>query len=238
MLKGKVAIITGATGALGRVVARKLVQNEAKIVVLYRTEKVLDELHQFLGELGSNVTGFEGDATVSQSVQGLVKKAIDEHGHVDILLNIVGAYSGGKILADTDEELWDRMMAVNLKSAFLCSKAVLPHMMERKYGKIVNISARTAVQRGSRARSGAYAVSKAGIVTLTEALAEEIKEYGIQVNCIMPSVIDTQANRKMFPKADFSKWVDPEEIAEVVLFLVSDTSKPMSGASIPVYGRA
>lgn len=238
MLKDKVAIVTGATGALGRVVTRKLAQNEAKIVALYRTEEALDELHLFLGDLGSHVTGFEGDATVSQSVQGLVKRAIDEHGHVDILLNIVGAYSGGKNLADTDEELWDKMMAVNLKSAFLCSKAVLPHMMERRYGKIVNISAKTAVQRGSRARSGAYAVSKAGIVTLTEALAEETKDHGVQVNCILPSVIDTEANRKMFPKADFTKWVDPEEIAEVILFLVSDTSKPTSGASIPVYGRA
>jgi NAD(P)-dependent dehydrogenase (short-subunit alcohol dehydrogenase family) len=237
-LKGKVAIITGATGALGRVVTRKLAQNEAKIVVLYRTEEAFDELSRFLGDQGSSMLGFEGDATVSQSVQGLVKKAIDEYGHVDVLLNIVGGYSGGKTLADTDEELWDRMMTLNLKSAFLCSKAVLPHMMERKYGKIVNVSARTAVQRGSRARSGAYAVSKAGIVTLTEALAEETRDYGIQVNCIMPSVIDTEANRRMLPKADFSKWVDPEEIAEVVLFLASDASKPMSGASIPVYGRA
>jgi NAD(P)-dependent dehydrogenase (short-subunit alcohol dehydrogenase family) len=236
-LKGKVAIITGATGALGRVVTRKLAQNEAKIVVLYRTEEAFDELSRFLGDQGSSMLGFEGDATVSQSVQGLVKKAIDEYGHVDVLLNIVGGYSGGKTLADTDEELWDRMMTLNLKSAFLCSKAVLPHMMERKYGKIVNVSARTAVQRGSRARSGAYAVSKAGIVTLTEALAEETRDYGIQVNCIMPSVIDTEANRRMLPKADFSKWVDPEEIAEVVLFLASDASKPMSGASIPVYGR-
>jgi NAD(P)-dependent dehydrogenase (short-subunit alcohol dehydrogenase family) len=236
-LKGKVAIITGATGALGRVVTRKLAQNEAKIVVLYRTEEAFDELSRFLGDQGSSMLGFEGDATVSQSVQGLVKKAIDEYGHVDVLLNIVGGYSGGKTLADTDEELWDRMMTLNLKSAFLCSKAVLPHMMERKYGKIVNVSARTAVQRGSRARSGAYAVSKAGIVTLPEALAEETRDYGIQVNCIMPSVIDTEANRRMLPKADFSKWVDPEEIAEVVLFLASDASKPMSGASIPVYGR-
>lgn len=236
-MKGKVAIITGATGALGRVVTRKLAQNEAKIVVLYRTEEAFDELSRFLGDQGSSMLGFEGDATVSQSVQGLVKKAIDEYGHVDVLLNIVGGYSGGKTLADTDEELWDRMMTLNLKSAFLCSKAVLPHMMERKYGKIVNVSARTAVQRGSRARSGAYAVSKAGIVTLTEALAEETRDYGIQVNCIMPSVIDTEANRRMLPKADFSKWVDPEEIAEVVLFLASDASKPMSGASIPVYGR-
>jgi NAD(P)-dependent dehydrogenase (short-subunit alcohol dehydrogenase family) len=238
MLKEKVAIVTGATGALGRVVTRKLVQNGVKIVALYRKEKALDELQEFLGELGSNIIGFMGDATDSQSVQGLVQKAIDDYGNVDILLNIVGAYSGGKILADTNEKSWDRMMNVNLKSAFLCCKAVLPHMMERKYGKIVNISARTAVQRGTRARSGAYAVSKAGVITLTEALAEETKDYGIQVNCIMPSTIDTEENRRMLPKADFSKWVDPEEIAEVMLFLVSDASKPTSGASIPVYGRA
>jgi len=237
-LKDKVAIVTGATGALGRVVTRRLVQNGAKILVLYRKEKALGELYEFLGDQGPNVTGFIGDATDSQSVQAFVKKAIDEHGRIDILLNIVGAYSGGRVLVDTDEKTWDQMMNVNLKSAFLCSKAVLPHMMEQKYGKIVNVSARTAVQRGSRARSGAYAVSKAGVVTLTEALAEETKDYGIQVNCVMPSTIDTEANRRMLPKADFSKWVDPEEIAEVIMFLVSDASKPTSGASIPVYGRA
>jgi NAD(P)-dependent dehydrogenase (short-subunit alcohol dehydrogenase family) len=237
LLKDKVAIVTGATGALGRVVTRRLVQNGAKIVALYRKEKALDELREFLGDQGSSVTGVLGDATDPQSVQGLVQKAIDEHGRIDILLNIVGAYSGGKIIADTDEKTWDQMMNVNLKSAFLCSKAVLPRMMEQKYGKIVNVSARTAVQRGSRARSGAYAVSKAGVVTLTEALAEETKDQGIQVNCIMPSTIDTEANRKMLPKADFTKWVDPEEIAEVIMFLVSDASKPTSGASIPVYGR-
>jgi NAD(P)-dependent dehydrogenase (short-subunit alcohol dehydrogenase family) len=137
-----------------------------------------------------------------------------------------------------DEETWDTMMNVNLKTAFLCSKTVLPHMMERRQGKIVNVAARTAVQRGTRARSGAYAVSKAGVVTLTEALAEETRDHGIQVNCIMPSTIDTEANRRMLPKADFTKWVDPEEIAEVILFLASDASKPTSGASIPVYGRA
>ncbi len=236
-MKDKVAIVTGATGALGRVVTRRLVQNGAKVVVLYRKEKALDELHEFLGGQGSSVTGFMGDATDQQSVQGLVQKALDEHGRIDILLNIAGAYTGGKVLAETDEETWDTMMNVNLKTAFLCSRAVLPHMMERKYGKIVSVSARTAVQRGTRARSGAYAVSKAGVATLTEALAEETKDHGIQVNCIMPSTIDTEANRRMLPKADFTKWVDPEEIAEVILFLVSDASRPTSGASIPVYGR-
>jgi NAD(P)-dependent dehydrogenase (short-subunit alcohol dehydrogenase family) len=238
LLKDKVAIVTGATGALGRVVTRRLAQNGAKVVVLYRKDEALDDLKEFLGDMGSSVTGFMGDATDLQSAQSLARKAIEEHGRIDILLNIAGAYAGGKALADTDEETWDTMMNVNLKTAFLCSKTVLPHMMERRQGKIVNVAARTAVQRGTRARSGAYAVSKAGVVTLTEALAEETRDHGIQVNCIMPSTIDTEANRRMLPKADFTKWVDPEEIAEVILFLASDASKPTSGASIPVYGRA
>lgn len=237
-MKDKVAIVTGATGALGRVVTRRLAQNGAKVVVLYRKDEALDDLKEFLGDMGSSVTGFMGDATDLQSAQSLARKAIEEHGRIDILLNIAGAYAGGKALADTDEETWDTMMNVNLKTAFLCSKTVLPHMMERRQGKIVNVAARTAVQRGTRARSGAYAVSKAGVVTLTEALAEETRDHGIQVNCIMPSTIDTEANRRMLPKADFTKWVDPEEIAEVILFLASDASKPTSGASIPVYGRA
>jgi len=237
-LKDKVAIVTGATGALGRVVTRRLAQNGAKVVVLYRKDEALDDLKEYLGDMGSSVTGFMGDATDLQSAQSLARKAIEEHGRIDILLNIAGAYAGGKALADTDEETWDTMMNVNLKTAFLCSKTVLPHMVERRQGKIVNVAARTAVQRGTRARSGAYAVSKAGVVTLTEALAEETRDHGIQVNCIMPSTIDTEANRRMLPKADFTKWVDPKEIAEVILFLTSDASKPTSGASIPVYGRA
>lgn len=238
MLKDKVAIVTGSTGALGRVVTRRLGESGAKIVALYRSEEQMEKLKKYLGDLSQNVIGFKGDGTEKRSTEDLARVAIEKHGYIDILLNIVGAYSGGKTLADTDEELWDNMMNVNLKSAFLCSRAVLPHMMERKYGKIVTISARTAVQKGRRSRSGAYAISKAGIVTLTETLAEETTKHGIQVNCIMPSIIDTKANRKMFPKADFSKWVDPEEIADVILFLVSDASKPTSGASIPVYGRA
>ena len=237
-MKDKVAIVTGATGALGRVVTRRLAQNGAKVVVLYRKDEALDDLKEYLGDMGSSVTGFMGDATDLQSAQSLARKAIEEHGRIDILLNIAGAYAGGKALADTDEETWDTMMNVNLKTAFLCSKTVLPHMVERRQGKIVNVAARTAVQRGTRARSGAYAVSKAGVVTLTEALAEETRDHGIQVNCIMPSTIDTEANRRMLPKADFTKWVDPKEIAEVILFLTSDASKPTSGASIPVYGRA
>jgi NAD(P)-dependent dehydrogenase (short-subunit alcohol dehydrogenase family) len=117
------------------------------------------------------------------------------------------------------------MMNINLKSASLCSKAVLPYMMKQNYGKIVSVASRTAVEKRFRSKSGAYAVSKAGVIVLTETIAEEVKKYDINVNCIMPSIIDTADNRCNFPEADASKWVKPEDIARVLLFLVSDDSK-------------
>jgi NAD(P)-dependent dehydrogenase (short-subunit alcohol dehydrogenase family) len=157
---------------------------------------------------------------------------------VDILLNIVGVYAGGTDVVSMEESQWDSMMNVNLKSVFLCSKAVLPHMIKQNYGKIVSVSSWMAVEKGRRTRSGAYAVSKAGVVVLTETMAEEVKKYDINVNCVMPSTIDTPNNRRNFPKADFSKWVNPKNIAEVILFLVSDASKVTSGAAVPVYGKA
>lgn len=238
MLEKKVAIVTGATGALGRVVTKKLLENGVEVVALYRTEDRLEGLSEFLGDLKTGLKGFKGDATAWESVKRLVEEAFEEHGRLDILLNIAGGYAGGKTIDKTDKDEWDHMMDINLKSAFLCSKAALPYMIEGNYGKIVNVAARTAVRKGRRARSGAYAVSKAGVIVLTETIAEEAKRHDITVNCIMPSVIDTPANREMFPRADFSKWVDPDEIAEVILFLASDESKSTSGAKIPVYGKA
>jgi len=238
LLKNKVAVVTGATGALGRVVAKLLLENEVKVVASYRSEDKLAGLHEFVGGLKSNLTSVRADVTDEQSIKNLVQKVVDKHGGVDILLNVVGAYVGGIDIAATEESRWDFMMNVNLRSAFLCSKAVLPIMIKQNYGKIVSVSSLMAVDRSRRARSGAYAVSKAGIIVLTETIAEEVKKYSINVNCVMPSIIDTPDNRRNFPKADFSKWVDPKDIAEVILFLVSDTSKTISGASIPVYGEA
>jgi len=176
--------------------------------------------------------------TDEESVQALFQKVLDKYGRVDILLNIVGAYKGGNEIVNTKQGDWDHMMDVNLKSAFLCSKAALASMMKQNYGKIVSVSARTAVEKRFRSKSGAYAVSKAGIIVLTETIAEEVKKYDINVNCIMPSTIDTPDNRRNFPEGDFSKWVKPEQIAKVILFLVSDDSKMISGACIPVYGKA
>jgi len=204
LLENKVAILTGATGALGRVLAKTLLENGAKVVASYRTEDKWTELLAFVGELKNNLNAVKGDVTDEQSVENLVQKAVEKHGRVDILLNIVGAYVGGTDIANTETSRWDLMMNVNLKSAFLCSKAVLPYMIRQNYGKIVSVSSWMASDKSRRAGSGAYAVSKAGVIVLTETIAEEVKKYDINVNCVMPSVIDTPSNRRNFPKADFS----------------------------------
>jgi NAD(P)-dependent dehydrogenase (short-subunit alcohol dehydrogenase family) len=237
-LSGRVAVVTGATGALGRMVAKALLDQGALVVSTYRSEEKQKELGDFIGEDNRMLASFQADVTDESSVQALFQKVVDKYGRVDILLNIVGAYRGGVDVANTKESDWDFMMEVNLKSAFLCSKAALAYMMRQNYGRIVNVASRTAVEKRFRSKSGAYAVSKAGIIVLTETVAEEVKKYDINVNCVMPSTIDTLDNRRNFPDADFSKWVKPEQNAGVILFLVSNDSKVISGASIPVYGKA
>jgi NAD(P)-dependent dehydrogenase (short-subunit alcohol dehydrogenase family) len=237
-LNGKVAVVTGATGALGRVVAKTLLDQGAHLVSTHRGAEKLGELSDFVGGSKDMLVSVQTDVTDENSVQALFQQVISNYGRVDILLNIVGAFRGGADIVNTKVSDWDFMMNVNLRSAFLCCKAALPHMVKQNYGKIITVSARTAVEKRYRVKNGAYAVSKAGIIVLTETIAEEVKKYDINVNCIMPSTIDTPENRRVFPDADFSKWVKPEQIAEVMLFLVSGESKAISGASIPVYGKA
>jgi len=239
MLENKVAAVTGATGALGRVVVKTLLEKGAETVVLYRSSAKLAELLEFVGkDFKDKITAVKGDVNDAGSVKDFVQKAVDKHGRVDFLLNIAGAWAGGEDVANTDEQTWDFMINANLKSVFLCCRAVLPFMVKQNYGRIVSVASRAAVEKRWRAKSAAYAVSKAGVVVLTEAIAEEVKDYNINVNCVMPSTIDTAANRRDFPKADFSKWVKPEDIAEVMVFLLSDASGIISGAAVPVYGKA
>ena len=237
-LSGKVAVVTGATGALGRVVAKALLNEKATVVSTFRSEEMRKELEEFLGENSDLLTSIQVDVTDEKSVQAMFQKVNEKHGRVDILLNIVGEYWGGAEVANTKENDWDFMMNTNLKSAFLCCKTALPYMQKQNYGKIVNVGSRTAVEKRYRNKNVAYAVSKAGVIVLTETAAEEVKKYDINVNCVLPSTIDTPENRRDMPDADFSKWVKPELIAKVILFLVSDDSKVISGASIPVYGKA
>jgi len=237
-LKGKVAIVTGATGAVGRVVAKALLDQGALVVATHRGEEKLKELIDFVGSSKDRLVSVQTDVTDENSVQALFQQVANQYGRVDVLLNIVGGFKGGAEIVDTKVSDWDFMLNINLKSAFLCSKAALSYMIKQNYGKIVSVSSRTAAEKRYRVKDGAYAVSKAGIIVLTETIAEEVKKYEINVNCILPSTIDTPDNRLNFPNADFSKWVKPEQVAEVMLFLVSDESRAISGASIPVYGKA
>jgi NAD(P)-dependent dehydrogenase (short-subunit alcohol dehydrogenase family) len=237
-LRKNVAIVTGATGALGRAVVRKLLEKGAVVVAVYRDEKKYRDLAASVGGDKAALTGIAGDVMAEERVRMIVEEVIRRHRRIDILVNLVGAYKGGEDIAATPEADWDFLMGINLKAAFLCAKAVLPSMIKANYGRIINVAARPAVEKRGRAKSGAYAVSKAGVVILTETIAEEVKKFNITANCVMPSIIDTAENRRSFPSADFSKWVKPEEIALVLLFLVSEDAAVISGATIPVYGKA
>jgi NAD(P)-dependent dehydrogenase (short-subunit alcohol dehydrogenase family) len=234
-LKNRVAIITGGTGALGRAVLSAFLEEGAKVACTYVVDKELEECSSLIINYESNLLFIQSDVTKEEQVTKTVQKTLERFGRIDILANIVGGFTYAKII-DTDEKIWDSMLNVNLKSTFLCSKAVLPHMIETNYGKIINISSRPALK--GLAGVGAYSASKAGVLNLTETIADEVRDYEINVNAILPSTIDTPANRKSMPDADFSKWVKPEEIARVIIFLASDDSKPISGAGIPIYGKA
>jgi NAD(P)-dependent dehydrogenase (short-subunit alcohol dehydrogenase family) len=234
----RVAFVTGATGSLGRVVTRALLERGMRVFATYRRKDQLEELVIYLGPLAASFSAVEADLANPEQVRTAVSKALEKHRRIDVLLNIAGGWTGGRDIAETPASDLDAMLNVNLKSAFLACSAVLPTMISQNYGKIISVAARPAVEKRYRAKNGAYAISKAGIVVLTETIAEEVKKYNINVNAIMPSTIDTAGNKKSMPDADSSKWVDPVDIAKVILHLISDDAKITNGASIPVYGKA
>jgi len=236
VLRNRVVLVTGATGGLGRVVVKRFLAEGATLAAVYRSEDRLNELTKYAGE--GKLTGFKADVTDAASVSALAGEAARRLGRVDVLLNIAGGYAGGLPMHESEETMLDKMVALNTRSAWLCSRAFLPGMIERNWGRIVCVSAKNATPRGRRAGSVAYAVSKGGIVTLTEALSEELAKYEVNVNCVLPATIDTADNRVKYPKADTSKWVSPEDVAEVILFLSSESSRGVTGAAIPVYGRS
>jgi NAD(P)-dependent dehydrogenase (short-subunit alcohol dehydrogenase family) len=164
----------------------------------------------------------------------VVAAAQERFGRVDILLNITGGFAGGQPVSETPLDVLDRMLDLNLRTTYNMCRAVLPAMMAQKWGRIVNVGSRDAL--AGRANYSAYAISKAGVLRLTESIAAEGKHYNISVNIILPGTIDTPANRRATPDADFSKWVKPAEIAEVLLFLAGENNL-INGASIPVYGQ-
>jgi NAD(P)-dependent dehydrogenase (short-subunit alcohol dehydrogenase family) len=232
----KVVLVAGGTGGLGNAVSLAFLDEGAKVVVTYRDQKELDALKRQAGGNGSSLEGYMVDVTDEGSVRQFFDKILAEHGRVDALVNTVGAYAGGVNLWEVETKSFDQMIALNLRSGYILARAAVPAMLKQKSGAIVNISSKAAVDHGAGA--SAYAASKAGALALMDSLAAEVKGSGVRVNSILPSIIDTEANRKAMPTADFSKWPKPADIARVILFLCSDEAKVIHGAAIPVYGES
>jgi NAD(P)-dependent dehydrogenase (short-subunit alcohol dehydrogenase family) len=225
-MNGKVVVVTGTSGALGKVVAEVALARGARVAGIDHAPSQIPATPDRI-ELGG----------VDLSDPGQAKKAIDaaaaHFGRLDALINIAGGFAFEAVV-EGDPKTWQRMYALNVLTALNASQSAIPHLEASKAGRIVNIGAMGALQAG--AGMGAYAASKAGVHRLTEALAAECKGR-ITVNAVLPSTIDTPANRASMPKADFKKWVTADELAEVILFLASDAASAVTGALLPVSGR-
>jgi NAD(P)-dependent dehydrogenase (short-subunit alcohol dehydrogenase family) len=230
----KVVLVAGGTGGLGRAVSLAFLEEGAKVVVTYREPKEFDALKSEAGENSSSIEGYSLDVTDEAAVHQLVDRVVAEQGHLDVLVNTVGAYAGGVNLWELETKVFDQMLALNLRSGYALSRATVTVMLKQKHGTIVNVAAKAALDHGAGA--SAYAASKAGALALMDSLAAEVKGTGVRVNSILPSIIDTEANRKAMPSADFTKWPKPRDIARVILFLCSDEARVIHGAAIPVYG--
>ncbi len=229
-----VSLVAGGTGDLGRAVSLELLAEGAVVVTTYRTQAGFDELKQAAGADAARLEGQRVDVTDEAAARGLVEAVVARHGRLDALVNTVGGSAGGTKLAELDTNVLDRMLSLNLRSGYALARAVLPIMLSAGRGSVVNIAAKAAHEPSPRA--AAYAASKAAALALMSALAAETLGTGVRVNSVLPSVIDTAANRRSMPKADFARWPKPQEIARVILFLLSDDAAAIHGAAIPVYG--
>jgi NAD(P)-dependent dehydrogenase (short-subunit alcohol dehydrogenase family) len=222
----KVIIVTGASGALGKIVAETALARGARVAGIDYAPATDQPAERRL-DLGGI------DLTDAAQAKRAIDQAASHFGRLDALINIAGGFAFENV-ADGDPKTWQRMYALNVTTALNASRAAIPHLLNSAAARIVNVGAFGAIQAG--AGMGAYAASKTGVHRLTEALAAEHKGR-ITVNAVLPSIIDTAANRASMPKSDFGKWVAPQELAEVVLFLASDGASAITGALIPVTGR-
>ena len=227
---GKVVLVAGGTGGLGRAVSLAFLEEGAKVIVPYRSEKEFAELKRAAVGRESQLIGRAVDVLDEVAVA----KLVDEIGRVDVLVNTVGGYVGGIELWKLPPADLDRMLNLNLRSGYLLTRAVVPGMLKRGSGAVVNVSAKAAIDHGAGA--SAYAASKAASLAMMDSLAADTRGTGVRVNSVLPSIIDTKANREAMPNAKFDTWPKPEDIARVILFLASDAAKVVHGAAVTVYG--
>jgi NAD(P)-dependent dehydrogenase (short-subunit alcohol dehydrogenase family) len=226
-----VVLVTGASGALGSAIAEAFDDAGATVC---GADIVAPDDEDALVDPGA-IDYYEADFTDEAQVAETVEAVVDDHGGLDGLCNIAGTWRGGDPLHETDVETFEFLFDLNLKTMFLASKHAIPRLREADAGTVVSVSARSSLEGGEG--DGPYRASKAGVRLLTETIAEE-NTGEVRANAIMPSVIDTPMNREMMPDADVSKWVDPADIARMVMFLSAAESEVTSGAAVPVYGEA
>lgn len=237
-LSGRVALVAGVSGALGHAVCLALLAGQAQVFALASHDDAAEQsrMREQAGAASSRLSFVTGDARDESRVSAILTDIVGQAGRLDILVNTIGGFAGGQAVTELETATFERMLELNLRPTFLLSKYAAREMARNHWGRIVNISSRAAVS--GRRNASAYAIAKAGVVTLTEAQAEETRDQGITVNAVLPSIIDSPANRQAMPTAAFERWPKPEEIARVIAFLASDDAALISGASIPVYGLA
>lgn len=236
---GQVALVTGATGGLGPAIVKGLLDTSAVVVGVSQhvdEQREREMRERIAADAGARFTLVAADAQDEASVAQVVGNVVAQHGRLDILVNGIGGYYAGDSVAETLLENWQRMLDLNLRPTFLFSKYAARTMVAQQGGRIINVSSRAAYS--GRKNAAAYATAKNGVITLTEAQAEEMRGAGVTVNAVVPSIIDTPANRAAMPNADTSRWPTAEQVARVILFLASEDAGLISGAAIPVYGRA
>ena len=233
-LSGKVVLVAGGTGGLGRSVSLAFLGEGARVAVTYRRAEEFDALKLAAGSQSGNLEGDRIDINDEQAVTALAADILKRYGRIDVVVNTIGGYAGGLKLWETESKVFEKMLDLNLRSGFSLARATMPAMLGQGSGAFINVGAKAAFDHSAGA--SAYAASKAGAVAMMDCLAADALGTGVRVNSILPSIIDTEANRKAMPGAAFDKWPKPEAIADVILFLASDAAGVIHGASIPVYG--
>jgi len=231
---GQVALVAGGTGGLGYAVSLAFLREGATVIATYRRQEEFAALKTAAGAGAALLAGYDVDVTDEAAAQQLVGKVLTQHGRLDALVNTVGGYAGGIKLWELDTKVFEQMLALNLRSGYALARAVIPAMLQQGRGAIVNVCAKAALDHAAGA--SAYATSKAAALALMDSLAADVKGTGVRVNSVLPSIMDTPANRQAMPGADFAKWPKTEDVARVILFLCSDDARVVQGAAVPVYG--
>jgi NAD(P)-dependent dehydrogenase (short-subunit alcohol dehydrogenase family) len=229
---GQFVLVTGGTGGLGSEITAAFLQEGAVVGVTYRKPSEFDVLSRAVGDHISRLEGHGVDVSDEPAVHQLISAIASKHGRLDALVNAVGGYAAGRALWETDMNVLDQMLSLNLLPGYVLCRAAVPVMLRQGHGVIVNVASMAAIDHA--ASSAAYAASKAAAVAMIDSLSADLKGTNVRANSILPSIIDTQANRNAMPEADYSKWPKPQDIARVILFLRSDDAKLIHGAAIPV----